>query len=449
MNDVIEKCDCEDCRNKHDFELPKDIISDLELGKIAIFAGAGISTESKRVLRFTLYDDVAWELGYNQCDLQFPELMQEYCNQINGRIKLLEKIRKRLAHIKSFPELYNAATRFHQSLCTLFPVKIIVTTNWDTYFEDECNAIPFVSDDDLTFWDSGDRKVLKIHGSVNNYGSIVATTEDYKHFEERLASEVIGSILKTLLATKTLVFVGYSMYDADFLNIYKYVSKQMKGLKRQAYIITPFKDEVPRFEELGLIPIVTDGEYFISSIKEHFINQGGMLSDVFYDYADILDSIVRQEHMEFLEKCSCFDYPQVIYAACYQDGMMHATSRVLSLKCSGEYSDPHALPPVFHAYLEWQKQKLKDKRYNDVAYIEGYINGLMFLQLSDSEKKEFRHPPLYYAFGVKRDLFTFSDYIDVIEKLPQLHKASFRQAQRQVNKLKSTSGISFHHPPWL
>ena len=239
------------------------------------------------------------------------------------------------------------------------------------------------------------------------------------------------------------------MSDPDFLNIFEFVSEQMKGLKRQAYIITPFKDEVQRFDQLGLIPIVTDGEYFISNIKEHFVNQREMISDTIYDYANILDSIVRQEHIEFLEKYSCFGHPQIIYAASYQDGVMHATGRVLVLKSSGEYSDPCTFRRVLHPYLEWQKQKLKDRKYEDVAYIEGYINGLMFLQLSDDEKNKLKHPPLYYAFGVKRDLFTLEDFNDVIEELPQLHKASYQRAKRMVNKLKSTGGIVFHHPPWL
>jgi NAD-dependent SIR2 family protein deacetylase len=449
MNAIVEKCDCDDCKNKHDFELPKDLISDLKSGKIAIFAGAGISTESKSVLKFTLYDDVAWELKYDQCNLPFPELMQEYCNQINGRIKLLAKIRDRFKHIKSFPELYSVATRFHESMSTLFPLKTIVTTNWDTYFEDECNATPFVSDQDLAFWESDDRRVLKIHGSINNYGSIVATTKDYEACQERLRNGLIGGLLKTLLATKTVVFVGYSLSDPDFRSIFEFVSEQMRGLQRQAFVITPFKEEGQKFEQLGLIPIVTDGEYFISNLKEHFVNQGEMLSDDIYYYADVLDSIVRQEHIEFLEKYSCFDHPQIIYAASYQDGMMHATGRAHALKCSGEYSDPCNFRRVLHPYLVWQKQKLKDKKYEDVAYIEGYINGLMFLQLNDDEKNELKHPPLYYAFGVKRDLFTLEDYKDVIEELPQSHKASYQRAKRMVNGLKSTGGIVFHHPPWL
>ena len=239
------------------------------------------------------------------------------------------------------------------------------------------------------------------------------------------------------------------MSDSDFLNIFKFVVDQMRELRRQAYIVTPIKSEVERFVQLGLTPIVTDGEYFISTIKEHLVNEGVMISDSIYDYAKDLDSIVRHEHIDFLEKYSCFDYPQIVYAAAYQDGMAHATGRVLSLRCSGEYSDAWRLRGKPHPYLEWQKKKLRDRNYEDVAYIEGYINGLIFLQLSDEEKDELRHPPLYYAFGVKKDLHILEDFEDVIENLPQLHKASYRRARRMVRELKSTSEIVFHHPPWL
>jgi hypothetical protein len=98
--------------------------------------------------------------------------MSQLCNQSNGRAKLLRKIKDRFDYIRSFPELYRIATRFHRELSTLFLVDTIVTTNWDSFFEDECGALPFVTADDYAFWEQSVRKVFKIHGSANSLGSI-------------------------------------------------------------------------------------------------------------------------------------------------------------------------------------------------------------------------------------------------------------------------------------
>ena len=68
--------------------------------------------------------------------------MQLYCDKPNGRKKLLKNIRERFDYIKSFPELERSASSFHRELAELYPIKTIITTNWDTYFEEYCAAVP-------------------------------------------------------------------------------------------------------------------------------------------------------------------------------------------------------------------------------------------------------------------------------------------------------------------
>jgi len=208
MNDEQRTCECEVCKYDFEFELKRDLLNDFLGGKVTIFAGAGISTESKRVLKATLREGIAYELKLDPSNLTFPELMDKFCDQPNGRLKLLKTIKERFDHIHSFPELARTATNFHRELATFFPARNIVTTNWDTYFEEYCNATAFVTDPDLAFWEAASRRVLKIHGSIANFGSIVATTEDYEKCKGRLDIGLLGGLLKTILATQTVVFVG-------------------------------------------------------------------------------------------------------------------------------------------------------------------------------------------------------------------------------------------------
>jgi SIR2-like domain len=121
--------------------------------------------------------------------------------------------------------------------------------------------------------------VFKIHGSINNLGSIVATKEDYDACYDRLQSGILGSSLKMMLATKTILYVGYSFKDEDFIRIHSLLKTEMGNLFPTSYIVTLDREGVERYRELGLIPIFTDATYFISVLKRHVIKDDDMLDD--------------------------------------------------------------------------------------------------------------------------------------------------------------------------
>jgi hypothetical protein len=80
--------------------------------------------------------------------------------------------------VRSFPTIDREAGSFASELSSVFPITEIVTTNWDDYFERNCAAQAFVTEADWAFWKSSDRKVFKLHGSISNPGSIIATEDD-------------------------------------------------------------------------------------------------------------------------------------------------------------------------------------------------------------------------------------------------------------------------------
>jgi len=331
---------------------------------------------------------------------------------------------------------------------TFFPIRNIVTTNWDVYFEEHCKATPFVADLDLAFWEAADRRVLKIHGSIANFGSIVATSIDYKKCQERLTLGILGGLLKTILATQTILFVGYSLSDFDFLAIYEFVKAQMDSLHKQSYVVTPAAAESHKFKAAGLIPIITDGWYFISQMKKHAVSNGIMLDDEIYDVASDLYDRVREEHHSMYNAIKLSNHPQLIYAASYQDGMMHALGRALEMQGTGQYSNECRIQRSIRAYLELEKEKLHDGVYEDVAYIEGYLNALTYLLMDRKQRKKARLP-LYYMFGVNADVVKMADFIASLKHNPTAHKASLKRARRLLRKASDPTSIEFHHPPWL
>ena len=203
---VHDKSTCIVCQNEQEFDIPDYLIRQVTSGNAVIFAGAGVSTETRAVIPWTFYEEIHEALGMSSEEKpMFPRLMSLYCERPDGRRQLLEKLRARLSYIQSFPELYRTATRFHHELSTLFYVDTYVTTNWDDYFERECGATPFVNPGDFALWNTRGRKVFKLHGSVSNLGSVVATDRDYRRAHMQLERGTLGAVLKLMLATKTII----------------------------------------------------------------------------------------------------------------------------------------------------------------------------------------------------------------------------------------------------
>lgn len=266
---------CEICGENHPFEFPNGLVATALRGDLVVFAGAGVSTEARRVYPNTFAESIAHELALkrNERALPFPEIMSRYEERF-GRRQLLQRIRSRLDYMEGFPELLDTAARFHKELATAHFMSDIVTTNWDTLFEDYSAATPFVVPDDYAFWEVGRRKVFKLHGSMRNLGTIVATTRDYQRCYRRLRGGTIGATFKHMLATRSIVFIGYSFGDFDLNRLIAFVKREMGDVLPRSYLVTPHGYEGDDFPQDRVVR--TDGTYFIERLKDAAINLGFM-----------------------------------------------------------------------------------------------------------------------------------------------------------------------------
>ena len=278
----VGHCGCAACSNSRTFQLPLPLLDAACSGTLVLFAGAGVSTENKLAFPVSFYDEIRSTLGMKEAPA-FKEVMDEFCKQPNGRALLLNAIRSRFERARLWPEIFQASTRFHDVVATIPQLENIITTNWDDFFELICNAVPFVTGEDFIFWNTAGRKVFKIHGSVNSYGSIVATSADYKRSYKDLQTGLVGSNLRMLLATRTVLFVGYSLRDAEFVRVYDLLTKEMGGMIPHAYIIAFTEDSAARFREMGMTPIVTDATYFMENLRKHMVERGLLLDENRFD----------------------------------------------------------------------------------------------------------------------------------------------------------------------
>ena len=438
-------CECSMCKSNKPFELPIEIIEAAQKNELVLFCGAGISTEGKQVLPFSLYDLIKNELNAEDEDISFSQLMQLYCDKPDGRKKLLKKIKERFDYISSFPEIERRATAFHQELSIIYQIRTIITTNWDTYFEDYCGATPITIPDDYAFWDDSSRFVLKIHGSINNLSSIIATTSDYEEQFTKFQNGIIGSTLKHILATKTVVFIGYSFRDEDFNQIIKYLNNEMGEIYPHIYVVTLDEAIYQHLNYKNASYIITSGTYFLHKLKLSLIELGEIInSNLIPKLSYLLDKICNLH-----TKISSIDIhlnPEVIFTLSYQDGVIHAFERCLKKYKTGEYCQPFKLNKIAQKY-EILIQKWHEKNnFWEEAYYEGYLNGLTLIGIIEKNYNLVDDFPFFYLPNAKVPLTTYDIYMEELYRLSGNRGKYANYARKFIKNIKSN--LIVHHSPF-
>jgi len=388
-------CDCYTCSNNLEFNIPSDLIDDLINLKAILFAGAGISTESPIIFKSSFYNDIKDEINISKIeDDSFPNIMSEFCEQKrNGRKLLLEKLKQRFDYCLKFSELYDDSTRFHRELCELYMIRDIITTNWDTYFEEVCHATPIVNSKDYAFNDLPYRKVYKIHGSISNYGSIVATRKDYDNCLKNLKNGLIGSTIKHLLSTNTVIFVGYSFNDFDFNYIIKYLKSELKDIHPHIYIVTLDNNPPKTIENFSYTHIKTDGTFFLQRIKEHLIQKNLINEGLDNSRIGYLDYERRDAYNNILGLFFKYRNPSSIYALFYLDGIKHAIQNSKFYMKTGDAYNPGFIFRELKRYDQIIKDFKKNKDYMEISYLKGYYLGISLMILP--KKLEISSLPFY------------------------------------------------------
>ena len=447
------------CMNNKEFDLPDEVMTALHQGSLVIFAGAGISTEKRGSFPFSFYADVAKELGIGKDGMleSFSKLMSRYSKGKNGRKKLLNKIRARLEYAKSFPSLYQSVTSFHQELAHIHQIRDIFTTNWDDFFEVECGAIPIVASRDFAFWDIPERKVFKLHGSINNIGSLVVTHEDYIKCYKELSKSLIGSYLRLALGTKTVVFIGYSLEDEDFRKVYSLLKRDLADVLPHSYLVTLDKQNADKIKSKNITPIITDGTYFLHKLKKELIKKQVLIDDGVYDVVErLLESVLKMHTvMPDIKEFTIQRNPILLYTYFYQDGLIDALQRAIAKKTTGTYLCPTHIHGQLKLYEEqFRKDAVKAKRYHDVAYIDGYMNGLfLFVMWFIKKNKMIKNiknsdllPPLLYVYGYG-EVDGVKEFRKIIKRV--FHRGAYKQAQSIVKRKCPVEGTVMHHSPFL
>ncbi len=231
----------------------------------------------------------------------------------------------------------------------------------------------------------------------------------------------------------------------SLLNEYNYVS--LKEFLPHIYIVTLDQNLYEKIEYKNSTCIVTDGTYFLHSLKNKLIAEKLIVN------SGIMGDIELQKYLvcEIHSKIASIDfktYPEVIYCLAYQDGICHAFDRFIQLYKTGNYNIPGVLNGSLKAYDKITKDKKKQGNYWDASYYEGYMNGLMYILLCGEKHPMVNSFPLFYLPNTKAEMNSFESFEEELCKVSKFKGKYHKYAIKVLENLLEAEEIVVHHPPF-
>ncbi len=193
----------------------------MELGKVSVFVGAGVSRLSGYPSWNKLVRKMSDEIGYtrpaeekNFSSDELLKIPQMYCNE-RGYETYLEKVKDIFSGTYEINEV-------HDLILSLKP-KHLLTTNYDTLLEQ--TAVKFGVNYSLI---NGDKSVsscisnnyiIKLHGDLQ--AGFVLKEDDYLNYESKYM--LVDKIVKSIFATSLVIFIGYGLNDYNIKLILNWV----------------------------------------------------------------------------------------------------------------------------------------------------------------------------------------------------------------------------------
>lgn len=197
--------------------------------KLSFFVGAGVSKISEFPSWAELVLSMADEIGYSSYMVdkngkpqlsseEFLQIPQMYFNKYKNSEpdKYINKVSQQL-NVKRKPN------DIHKMIMKLNPYHLL-TTNYDTLLEQTANMFSInysiINSDEKVSSAQTQRYIVKVHGDFEQ-DNFVLKEQDYLDYEENF--KLIDNVVKTIMATNLIVFIGYQLSDYNIKLILNWV----------------------------------------------------------------------------------------------------------------------------------------------------------------------------------------------------------------------------------
>lgn len=248
---------------------------------VILFAGAGLSLcagyPSGNGLK---------EIFYNR----LTKTEQEHINKNSSLSAMTEEIydlkSSRNFLISILKEIFlktETSLETHLKIARIPHFKTIITTNYDCLFEkafkDKGEVI--LDNSHIPYIDKNKTQIYKIHGDLSRNEKIILKTSDYNNFfVNHSESDLYWTMLKEKLATKSILFIGYSLEDSNINVLFQKILNVLGDNIKESFFISPTISEVKKNQLIrkGINYISSTGEEIFDEIINHIDNN--IISDL-------------------------------------------------------------------------------------------------------------------------------------------------------------------------
>lgn len=210
----------------------KRIINDaMNNEQLVLFVGAGVSVDAGIPLWKDAITKIAnkMPLSNNQNDnLKIPQ----YYYNIHGKKEYNQLMRDVFKYGENL-----TPTKLHERILD-FKANTIVTTNYDHLLERAAERrgefIRVISQDIDMPYRKSNRELIKMHGDFE-HDNFVLKEDDYLAYSRNF--KLIETYIKSLIGSKVVLFIGYSLNDPDVKHVISWVKDILKDDFQRAYLI--------------------------------------------------------------------------------------------------------------------------------------------------------------------------------------------------------------------
>ena len=241
--------------------------------EVVLWVGAGLSLyaglPSGAGLREILYEGLTplekEEVGKN---LDLSHLADEICTLKGNKNYIIQTLKDTFR--RDF-----LSTETHKIISQIPHFRNIITTNYDSLFESvygsgKLNVI--FSDNHTPYIDTKKVNLFKIHGDLSNPDSIIITESDYNNFFSKDTEQnTIWSVIKEIIATKSILFIGYGLEDTNIQVIFNKIRNKIGENGKECYFVAPNISTAKsiKLNKVNIHPISLTGEKLFEELIEY------------------------------------------------------------------------------------------------------------------------------------------------------------------------------------
>ncbi|WP_142830075.1 SIR2 family NAD-dependent protein deacylase [Planococcus soli] len=194
----------------------------------------------------------------------FPQFFEAFVGMRNGSKNEL------FATLQNLIDINPDSLKYHKLISEIPQIETIITTNYDRLFEmayGNRNIVPIAQSINFPYSQGDKVKLYKIHGDIHQLDSILITQTDFNNFFHEMNNSLWNKV-KTLVAEKTILFIGFSYGDQNIEFLVDAVSRELGSHMKESFLLAP---NMPNYKVKSLANkkikfIKTTGEEFVEQL---------------------------------------------------------------------------------------------------------------------------------------------------------------------------------------